>query len=296
MKINHIKSNNLTHFILVIALLLGVLSYGQYRRPYMPKLHQFGVGVNGGIYNSFGTNSFDLKSKIQGGFGLELDYQYQFSTNKRWRAGFGLSYDYYSIGFEKRDLHNQKEYIDYEEIPFTFKYHAAKYQENWTNQQISIPLTIEYSGKTQTAFYFRTGVKYSLQLSNQMKVSYHNLNTSGYFPLSDLELTQPEFLGFGNFKDFSKTKDIKLDNRLAWIGEIGIKQELLSKHKLYIGFYFDIGLNDQLKGIAKSANDVLIYNPEPNDALHATSFAQVKSEDKLNLKTYSTGVKLRYAF
>jgi len=283
--------------ILVLVLgSLGAQAQPNHRKIFLPNYHQLGVSVGAGAYTSLGSKPFDLSNKVKAGVNLELDYQYQFSDNRRWRVGVGVGYERSSIGFSKDKLMNQRAYVDYEEQAFLFSYRAKNYQEKWTMQQVSIPLTLEYSGKTQTAFYFRTGLKYSLQLDSQVDISYEKVETSGYFKQWDLVLTQPEFAGFGSFSTLSSSKNLKLANRWAWIGEIGIKHELRFKQQFYTAVYFDIGLNDQAKNIAKTGDDLLQYNPEPNNALLQKSFTELAKKDKAVLKTYGIGLKVRYAF
>lgn len=151
---------------------------------------------------------------------------------------------------------NNTDAVDFEGDPFIFKYAAKKYDETWSINQLNIPLTIEYSSLGTTAFYFRTGIQYSVQLKNKVDLQYNNLQTSGYFPQWDVELTEAQFAGFGLFDPLQSSQDIKLDNRWAVVGEIGVKQKLLFNQKLYRGVYFDIGLNDQSKNIPKTESNV----------------------------------------
>jgi|GEM_PF-1530636 len=283
----------------LLVILLGSLelqAQSNHSRNYLPNYHQFGISVGAGAYTSLGSKPFDLSNEVKAGVSLELDYQYQFSENSRWRVGLGLGYERSSIAFSKDKLMNQHAYVDYEERDFLFTYRAKNYQEKWTMQQVSIPFTLEYSGKTPTAFYFRTGLKYSIQLNSQVDITYEKVETSGYFRQWDVELTQPDFAGFGSFDKLSSSKSLKLANRWAWIGEIGIKHEFRFKKQFYTAVYFDIGLNDQAKNSTKTGADLLQYNPEPNNALLQKSFTELAKNDKAVLKTYGIGLKVRYAF
>lgn len=295
-----ITKNTYKHFskhllLLVVGLLFSVTASAQYRSPFHIKNHQLGIGIGGGLHSNTSSLPFGIKNSVNTGFNIELDYQYRFSSSKKWRVGLAISYDQTKFSVKKNNLTNSIGAIDFEGDSFVFNYSAKAYKETWNINQLSIPLTIEYSGLGKTAFYFRTGIKYSLQLKNQTNIEYKNLHSSGYFPQWDVELTEPQFAGFGHFELLSSSEEIKLDDRWAWIAEVGLKQRIDFNQYLYFGFYFDIGLNDQMKNLPELKNDVLNYNPEPGNALQTISVFQTNAKEKTIIRTYSIGLKIRYA-
>lgn len=283
--------------LLVIGLLLSFHVSAQYsRRPYHIKDHQLGVGLGGGLYTNRGSIPFGFYDYGNVSFDVEFNYQYRFSYNKNWKVGIAIGYEQTKFAVGRGNITDNTGAVDFEGDPFIFKYYAKKYKETWNINQLNIPLTIEYSTSGEVAFYFRTGIKYSIQLKNKTDLEYSNLETSGYFPQWDVELIEPRFAGFGSFEQLKSSEEIKLDNRWAWVGEFGVKQKLLFSQQLYIGLYFDIGLNDQAKNISKTKRNVLNYRAEPGNALHAVSVFQTETKDKTVIKTYGLGVKLRYSF
>lgn len=282
----------LQNLIVITGLFWSSIAQGQHSQ--LNQKHQFGIAIGAGIYSTVGKLPLEMEKKGQAGFSLEADYQYNLAPN--WGISLGIGYEYAQIQYGKKALENREEYIDLDGESFTFQYHTQNYRETWSMQQINLPVMIEYSGAGKTAFYAKTGIKYSMQLKNEVEMHYSALQTSGYFPQWQLELTEPEFAGFGKFDRFSAAKEIKLHNRWAWIAEAGIKQKLTSKQKLYIGLYLDLGLNDQSKAVDKSQSDLLIYNPEPGNALKPMSLAQTNGKYKSQIKTYALGIKIKYAF
>ena len=252
------------------------------------------MGFRVGPYKNATTLSFGLNNHTNASFNVELDYQYRFSYSKKWKLGMEVGYQQAKFSVGRGYITNNTDAVDFEGDPFIFKYAAKKYDETWSINQLNIPLTIEYSSLGTTAFYFRTGIQYSVQLKNKVDLQYNNLQTSGYFPQWDVELTEAQFAGFGLFDPLQSSQDIKLDNRWAVVGEIGVKQKLLFNQKLYRGMNFDIGLNDQSKNIPKTESNVLNYNAEPGNALNVVSVFQTKTTVNSVMRTYSVGIKLRY--
>lgn len=288
------------HLLIIAIGFFGCLtSYGQqkrsYRQPYEIQNHRFSVSLGAETYRVMGSLPMGIENNGNHGFNLDLDYQYRFSSSRKWTFGMAVGYEQIQFQLGKESLENRKDYIDFEGETFNFRYFAKEYNEKWEVKQVNIPITIEYNGLGNTAFYFRTGIKYSIQFKNNVQIEYRDLETSGYFEQWDLLLTEPKFAGFGSFEQLNRSKELKLNNRLAWIGEVGIKQKLWYNNSLYMGIYFDIGLNDQAKGIPKSKKDLLHYNPEPGKALNLIGLTETNGAYKTTIKTYGIGLKLRYS-
>lgn len=289
-------SPSVKHLLLLVAgMLLSSSISAQNKKPYYVKNHQLGMGLGIGSYKNTTTLPFGLNNHTNASFNVELDYQYRFSYSKKWKLGIAVGYQQAKFSVGRDHIASNTDAVDFEGDPFVFKYFAKTYEETWSINQLNIPLTIEYSTLGVTAFYFRTGIQYSVQLKNKVDLQYNNLQTSGYFPQWDVELTEPQFAGFGHFELLRSSEEIKLDDRWAWIAEVGLKQRIDFNQYLYFGFYFDIGLNDQIKNLPELKNDVLNYNPEPGNALQTISVFQTNAKEKTIIRTYSIGLKIRYA-
>ena len=62
-------------------------------------------------------------------------------------------------------------------------------------------IKLQYKNSGTIRFYTTAGIKAGIVLSTKYQSSASSLETSGYYSQYDIELTSPEFAGFGEFKE-----------------------------------------------------------------------------------------------
>ncbi|WP_413511917.1 outer membrane beta-barrel protein [Myroides odoratus] len=257
-------------------------------------------------------NKHEVGVSVQAGFlGMQNSVPYQMNANGGLEFGGGLHYDYYltrkiSLGiggvysmnhakYEVNRLYGSMDKTDSEGEKFIFNYKASSMQEKITLNQLNIPITVAYT--MDNNLYFRTGVQVGLSMTSEVETTFNQLETEGYFPQYAVILKQPEFQGFGSFGSLKETKDIEVNTRIAWVGEVGYKYELAERQNLYIGLYFDIGLNDLKKSDRVSETTSLLdYRPIPEENRAEVIRNTAYDNAAYKLKTYAVGVKLKYGF
>lgn len=278
-------------YIALIFLLSSSYSlYAQFNRYYFKK-HEVGVLLKAGLLQNYGNLPDPISPEFKGNvaFGIQYDYY----LNHKWSLGIGGQYAKQTSDFIASNLKGQNQQTDFENENFIFSYDAKKYKEEWKVSQLNIPLTVNYVGNGETALYVRTGIQYSLIMSSKATLTWNNLQTSGYFPQYNLLLDEALLYAGFDFQDQVQYKpDLKLKDRWAWIGEIGLKYNIKENQNLYIGLYFDLGLNNQKPEVIENKEELIAYQPIKDDALLYNS---IQESSKAVFKNYNFGIQLRYA-
>ncbi|MGG5576278.1 outer membrane beta-barrel protein [Myroides sp. C15-4] len=278
--------------ILTLGLLVGGYqqAQAQYSRYYF-KEHEVGVSLKAGMIQNYGSLPDQISSDLK--FSTAIGLQYDYYLNRQWSIGIGGQYAMYTTDFKATNLKGQSNEIDSENEKFIFSYEGKTFKEQWKVNQINIPLTVQYVGEAETAIYVRTGVQYSLMMSSKPTVTWNNLETSGYFPQYNLLLNEDLlFAGFGHQDKVEHKPDIELKDRWAWIAEVGVKHNVRENQNLYIGVYFDLGLNNQKPSVKETKEHILVYKADIDNALEYNS---IQESSKAVFKNYSFGIQLRYA-
>ncbi|WP_353161657.1 outer membrane beta-barrel protein [Myroides odoratus] len=264
----------------------------QFSRYYYNK-HEVGVSVQGGYLGI--QNSLPYKAKSDGGMSYGAGFHYDYHLSRKWSVGIGGIYTMNTIKSEMSRLEGSLPVTDWEGDNFIFRYKASSVNEKITLNQLNIPITVGYT--LENNLYFRTGVQIGLSMTSEVETTFNQLQTEGYFPQYELVLPYPEFGGLGSFDSPKEKKDIDVDTRIAWVGEVGYKYELAERQNLYFGLYFDLGLNDIKKSDSKADRSALIgYKP---DAVKGEALVQrnaVYDNAAYKLKTYAVGIKIKYGF
>ncbi|MBZ9729945.1 YesU family protein [Salegentibacter sp. JZCK2] len=128
---------------------------------------------------------------------------------------------------------------------FVFRCQADDFSENQEVYFLNIPLQIEYESPGMIRFYAAAGVKAGSVVDSKYKSRTTSLENSGYYPQYDVELTDPEFAGFGEISVVNSVKsDLNLKTNFVAHLESGAKLMLENSLSLYIGAFLDYGLND----------------------------------------------------
>ncbi|MDR2223910.1 MAG: PorT family protein [Flavobacteriaceae bacterium] len=257
---------------------------------YYYKKHEVGASVQVGLSNLYGHLPFQLNSENKVGYAIGAQYDY--FVDPEWSIGFGGQYNMQTIGIYADNIKGQSQKTDWEQDDFRFQYASKGYKESWKVNSVDLPLTVQYRGLKDTDLYVRTGIKYSLTMSSKGTSTWTDLKTSGYFPKYDATLEDPLFAGFGEQEQVERTHDFDLKNRFAWIGEVGLKHSLSEYQTLYVGVYFDLGLNNQSPSVETKAKNIVDYQPVKGDALIYNSS---QNSESASFKTYNFGIQLRYS-
>ncbi|MDM1044641.1 outer membrane beta-barrel protein [Myroides sp. 1354] len=275
-------------------IILGLLLGGSYQAtaqysPYYYSKHEVGVSVKAGVMKGYGDlpNQFSSDLKFNTAMGLQYDY----FLHRKWSVGIGAQYAMQTVDYNASNLQGKYEQMDIENEKFIFSFEGKSYKEEWKVNQLTIPLTIQYIGEGETALYARTGVQLSLVMSSKSTLSWNQLKTEGYFPQYNLVLEGPTFAGFGSYDQVEYKPDLDLKDRWAWIAEVGVRHNLKENQQLYVGAYFDLGLNNQKPSVSQTKEQLIGYTTNPLEPLEYNSIQQ---SSKAVFKNYSVGIQLRY--
>jgi hypothetical protein len=278
------KKNIFHKLALVIIAIVSISGYSQ------EKKHEFSIAAGG----MFSHIDYEIKDgNLDHGNGLSLGLRYSYYLNENWSLGLGAEYQSFN-STAKLDLASGNYMAtDSEGETFEFRYNADNLIEKQSLKFINIPLNLQYEGADYPSFYASVGAKIGFSLKSTYETSIENLSTSGYYPQYDVELFDPRFAGFGNFGSISTGKqDIDLNVSYLATFEAGIKQFEDEGNTIYIGLYFDYGLNDILN---KDSNKQIVEYPQ-NLPVNFKYNSILQSSYTDNVKIIAYGAKVRYAF
>lgn len=155
---------------------------------------------------------------------------------------------------------------------------------------LNIPVMAQFQTKGARKFYALAGVKVGIPIGGNYKIKDADISNVGYYPELDNWLEFPEFAGFGNFKNKDSEGKFKSKATVMLALEAGGKWKVGNKVSLYVGTYFDYGLNNI---VTQSDMPFLNYPP-----LSATNFSINTALPHITQKIHlmAAGVKLRITF
>ncbi|WP_410881166.1 outer membrane beta-barrel protein [Myroides sp. DW712] len=269
--------------------LVAQTAKAQFSRYYYNK-HEVGVSVQGGYLGVQNSLPYNLKS--DGGMSVGAGLHYDYHLSRKWSVGIGGVYSMNTVKSENTRFEGSMPVTDYEGTNFVLRYKTSTLKEKVTLNDLNIPITVSYT--MDNNIYFRTGVQIGLNMTSEVETTFNNLQTEAYFPQYELVWDKLEYMGIGNMGDIKEKKDIDVNTRIAWVGEVGYKYELADRQNLYFGLYFDVGLNDVKKSNnAASSTSLLGYEAERKDPLRYNS---AYDNSAYKLKTYTIGIKVKYGF
>lgn len=224
-------------------------------------------------------------------FGFSVDYALKLDDN--WSVVIGAIGGTYNTKIVKENFNASYQSIDMEGESFEFRYKADRFEESLKGNYVAVPVSFRFEtvGTRNTQFYAQAGVKYSLNSKVTSKLQWDNLMTSGYFSKWDVELFEPEFLGFGTFPSVQKEQKFSLKDSFSVLGEIGAKLTMGRTNALYVGFFADYDL-------ASGSNEskrLLEYHSTGETPVEFNSVIG-GDEEKQRLNAFYLGLKVRYAF
>ncbi|PTN09036.1 outer membrane beta-barrel protein [Mangrovibacterium marinum] len=235
-------------------------------------------------------------------FGAGLGVQYSRYLNPTWSVSAALEYQSYRAKTVLEGIADAYSLTDLEGDNMVFRTSASTYREWQSAGMLNVPLRIQWENNAPGAHLFAAaGLQLGFPVRARYKATAYGLETSGYFPQWDAELTSPRFMGFGSWGTQQSNKQkLKLKTSYSMLLELGFKQQLRSMRNLYVSAYLELGLND----IAKTNNNqqpLINYDPaKPTQFGYASllNSSQQTTGTRYTgkVKTQGFGVKMRYAF
>jgi len=251
-----------------------------------------------GSFSKLKYEALGQDSEMENGFGLGANYAYYLTEN--WSLGTGAELQYMEGSISLPTVQGTFMTQDVEADEFEFRYRATNFAENQEVYFLNIPLQVQYESSGTVRFYGAAGVKAGLVLNSQYQSSATSLETSGFYSQYDVELTSPEFAGFGEFAAINN-EESELDLKTNFVAhmESGVKLMLENSQSLYMGLFLDYGLND-IKPNA-SRERLIDYNAQnPTDFVFGSVLSSRRDINSLQesdeVKTLAFGLKLQYAF
>ncbi|MHC5202962.1 outer membrane beta-barrel protein [Myroides sp. LJL119] len=247
-----------------------------------------------GYFNNSLTRVKTYDSNSVLGYSMGVGYRYY--LNQKWSLAAEVAYQNSSLDFIQRNAKSSWSSIDVEGDQYILKYQSKIRIEQISYRLIQVPLTVQFETGKEVKWYVQTGLAIGVITgSPKSRITINELDTSGYYPQWDVELQGPNFIGYGHFKNISHKKEIHLQNRYSWLFETGVKQELGNKQSLYIGAFFNLGLNNLAKDGIRDKHPITLSSNYDNP-IELNSIWTDMSYSNQKLKDYHIGIKLRYAF
>jgi hypothetical protein len=174
-----------------------------------------------------------------------------------------------------------------------------RYPEKQTVSYLKMPLMLQFQTTGSTGFYLRAGVKLGFPSSGKYESERASFTNEGYYPEYDNTIPRPAFKGFGSFKGRDVQGDLDAKFTCFFALETGVKFRISDKMLLYMGLYYDLGLNDIRK---ETGTDFLIPNAENSE--NFTNNSILTSHDgngtdftgKVSPRSVGLDIRLAYAF
>jgi len=238
----------------------------------------------------------EQKSEMENGFGIGIRYAYY--LNKNWSLATGAGLQYLRGSVSLPTIEGAYDSQDREGEAFEFRYRAAGIREEQQAYLLDIPLQVQYETGGRIRYYAAAGIKAGIILDSEYDHQVGSLETSGYYPQYDVELTGPQFAGFGQFGRI-KRSGVKLDLETNFVLHLenGVKVMLENEKTFYMGLFLDCGL----KNIQPEGPDALYipYNPQDPAGFHPASVLASRAETGSNplteeVRTLAFGLKIGY--
>jgi len=245
--------------------------------------HEFSINGGGGLSTlNYKLSSGQKTLGFGGDFGLGYTCIFGKYVGIQVGAGLGL--------YNSKANLNDSEVItpnlaDSDGDVFDMYTKLANYEEIYKTMFINIPIMAQVQVKK---FYAMGGIKIGIPLSSKYNVSDASLTNKGYYPEYDNWAIKPAFAGFGTFHSQSSEGNLKMGVSATLAIEAGMKWEVGKIMAIYVGAYFDYGVNNILK-----ENKPFINYINTLPAEFSSNSALPYVTEKVNLM--AAGLKLRFA-
>ena len=237
------------------------------------------------------------KTNLENGWGVGINYSYYLWD--QWSIGTGAEFQTFSGSFSADSFSGNTMATDSEGDNFEFRYTLNNYNEEQSAYYLNVPLKLQYESPGNIKFYGSLGFKIGFLMDAKYETNSTLLETSGYYSQYDVELKDPQFMGFGEFGNY-KTGKKELDLTTNYVAnlEAGVKVQYSEVSALYLGLFLDYGLND----ITKETNSQSLVGYDSESPTEFRSNSLLNAHNNFNLayvdevKTIAFGLKVRYGF
>jgi hypothetical protein len=258
--------------IIFISLVFTTLSQAQETGNYL----HFNIGS--GQHNL----SYTLKDgtqQAQSGYTANVAFSHFFTPTIGIQTGIGLQ-TFSSLS--SLNLTEGTPAIDSDGDIYVFKSNFKNWQESQQVLFVEIPLTAQLKHKftDKIGLLVTAGAKVSIPVNATYKTTGGEIVTSGYYPQYNIELTDLPQHGFTTITQ-SYTGKYSFNPAFMAIAELGGTYKVSESIDLYVGGYFNYGLNNVLKPETK-----MLYQ------LDGTYNGELGTYQTTSAKPFSIGVKL----
>ncbi|MDR1346326.1 MAG: OmpA family protein [Bacteroidales bacterium] len=190
------------------------------------------------------------QGKQSQGFGGNFGVDYTFFLGKHFgiATGAGVSLCNASVRLDGV-LSRIPELIDEDGDQYELRTSFINYTERQQAIFFRIPIMVHFRTTGRISFYAQAGAVLNIPVSSRYEVNNATLSNTAYYPLYDVSLTSPSFMGLGDFPDRNTRDKLSLKTIVSASAEVGVRWQLKNPAwAFYTGVYADYGLNDALKG------------------------------------------------
>ncbi|TBW25880.1 outer membrane beta-barrel protein [Gramella sp. KN1008] len=232
-------------------------------------------------------------SEMDNGYGVGINYA--FYLDERWSIITGAEYQAFSTNVFLDNISGSSEATDQEGENFEFRYTASGYQEDQNVSFISIPLKLQYETTGPIGLYVAGGIKIGFDVQSSSESKTRDLITSAYYPQYNTELSDPLFMGFGEFERYKSDSEFDLKTNYILNLETGVKLEVNDMQNLYLGLFIDYGMNNLKED--GSGSEIFMYDTEnPTDFKNESVLYASQNTNPIveEFNSIAFGLKLRY--
>jgi len=256
------------------------------------ELSLYGGGAYSFLNHSRSSSSTSLGYSVDAGLG------FTYFIRPQWGIHVGAGFGFYDV---QTKVNTMKQITSgfFDSNGYAFELHTTyfNYKESQQAMFLNIPVLFQFQTTKNQAYqskrgqraglYAMTGVKVCFLVKNSYQPQVARLYNAGYYPFFDNWLDTQTFAGLGNFDGTSSSGKQSFSVLAIYTLEAGCKLLVGNSLFLYVGAYYDCGLNDPLKKIRQP----LSY------------YAQVENLSDFTLLSFSKrvnymaiGLKVRFAF
>ena len=249
---------------IALILLLGIVCANAQQ-------HEFSVYGGGG----FSALSYKMDGGAQkGGFGGQFGLNYRYAITRDIGVMSGIGFGMYNARYSADDVESVRKVHDrLESVDFDFTSTLNGYEEKQGATLLQIPVLAQYLrrfGNLQC--YANGGLKFGIPLGGQFSNTAERMKNTGYYSLEEYTYETQTFMGFGTFTDRGNRGDLDFKVAVLATLEAGTKFYLNDEMALYVGAFFDFGLNNIHKAKAPyfvEYNEQTPQNFEVNSVIHS---------------------------
>ncbi|MDR3094829.1 MAG: OmpA family protein [Bacteroidales bacterium] len=259
-----------------------------------PYHHEVSIYAGGGLsslhYQSFGGQ--------REGFGGQGGLGYTWFFREAWGVNINFGVSSYLSKMKLNDFRDYYPAVDIDGYPFEFRTVVTQ-KERHHALFFDIPLMFQYVQPKPYGWWFAVGGKASIPFYAKTKGN-ASFTTSGYYEYENYEYFDPLMAGFGQF---SKAVNPSVSLKTSWTATLegGWHFQLEENWRLYVGFYFDLGLNNIQKTkdrhiVTFDASNPAEYAPESVLTSRYTRTDGHTAPYVDRLSQLAGGIKVRLAF